>query len=313
MIVAFIQQLAALRLELEQAHYAQAVLSGMVLVCLLALGVSALWQRVSIVTLRPFILWFSTGSFLLFCYMALTSPEALDNSLYVAHLILVAASYVLLPMITAATVSGLSAALLAGVALLSTPADLTRMLSTLFTGFLLSFLTVYGHGLRSEYAEAPRLPAVPEPGVTLARLQEFVNRHPEPSGVALLVLEVELYRNLLDVYGPVTISQLMERLERQVRRHLSSTDYVWRYGESRYLVLFTQVDAAGAAQRGHHLVQRCGEVQVRRGDVLQVSGGLAFLNERSSLADVADLALARLYRARRSGAAQFIGNSAVRT
>ena len=107
----------------------------------------------------------------------------------------------------------------------------------------------------------------------------------------------------------------MERLERQVRVHLSSADYVWRYGEARFLVLLTNVDAVSAARQGQHLLHLCNEVEVRGGDPLQVCGGLAFLNERTGLRTglpaVADLALARLYGARRSGAAQFISNSLV--
>ena len=310
------QQLAALRLELRQQDYPQIVLSGMVLVFLLGLGAFIATRRqLSMRLLRPCLLWFSAGFFLLYCSTTLLGTEPVENALYVSHVFLVAACYALLPMIPAATVSGLSAVIMAGVVLLHTPPDPERLLSTICVGLLISFLTVYGHGIREEHVEPRPGPAFADPPQTLARIQECTGPQQQPSRTALLVLEVELYRNLLDVYGPLTVSQLMERLERQVRVHLSSADYVWRYGEARFLVLLTNVDAVSAARQGQHLLHLCNEVEVRGGDPLQVCGGLAFLNERTGLRTglpaVADLALARLYGARRSGAAQFISNSLV--
>lgn len=297
-----------MRLAWQQGNVPPLVLSGMAVV---ALGVLAFWRRVSLALLRPVVLWFVGGWFLVHAFTTLTSTGPVAHGFFLSHVLVVAACYLMLPMIQAAILSGLSAVILAGVVLLHPAYDAQVLAATLFTGLLVSFLTVYGHSVRQQQALDP--PDLQPAGLTtssaalLKRISDFIRSRADRERMALLLVEVELLENLQDVYGPLLTSQLMERLARSLRTGLPGADYVWRYGEARFLVLLTDQEQAEAERLGQAMVARACTIRVREGDTLSISGGMAFLKERPVLEDVVALAQARLYRARRAGGRQFLG------
>ena len=145
-------------------------------------------------------------------------------------------------------------------------------------------------------------------------LEEFIAKHDKlPANATLLMIDLDFFKEINDVRGHIFGDEILRVVARHLRRNVSHSDPVYRYGGEEFCIFLTNVTEEEAERIAWRLVRgvRCisrGDASVRADrdadDPLTISVGIAAVSERAGEKDFLSLlreADEALYEAKRSG------------
>lgn len=140
---------------------------------------------------------------------------------------------------------------------------------------------------------------------------EFLRMRRTGSGYAVLIMDIDFFKNVNDTYGHSTGDRVLRNVADVVRSSVRETDFVARYGGEEFLVLLPDADAAGAALAAEKIRAAVAAGCCPDACPVTVSIGLAMSTPDDGDEDVAvGLADSRLYVAKSSGRNQVVAQGA---
>jgi len=136
---------------------------------------------------------------------------------------------------------------------------------------------------------------------------EFARCGRRQGQMALLMLDVDHFKNLNDTYGHHTGDAVLQSLVRRLQRPLRPGDQLGRYGGEEFVVLLPDTDLIGAATVAERLRVQAASAEEEQAPLPShtVSIGVATLREAGGTGDSVDAMLRRadaaLYRAKAQG------------
>lgn len=136
----------------------------------------------------------------------------------------------------------------------------------------------------------------------------------QPRLVAILMIDVDHFKNVNDRYGHLSGDDVLKHLTQIMRKHLREDALLARYGGEEFSILLpvrSQQEAQVVAERLRQAIEatpcKTRSAQVR----ITVSIGVSFHADENSLDDDLALADARLYRAKQSGRNRVVASDLV--
>jgi len=128
---------------------------------------------------------------------------------------------------------------------------------------------------------------------------EFLRTRRYRLSVSVLVLDVDCFKQVNDIYGHVAGDGVLRKVANVCRKNLREVDLVGRYGGDEFVILMPETDIAGAEYGAQRLCEKIADEQIQIGsDILSVtvSMGVASINDEyhiklEKLVDRADKAL----------------------
>ncbi len=164
------------------------------------------------------------------------------------------------------------------------------------------------YGETQEQARRDSLTQACNHGYFLERLDEEVTRaHAESKSLALIMLDVDYFKEYNDAYGHVIGDHVLALIVQAIRAHVKRTDIVGRWGGEEFCIALPENDAAGTLRVAERIRQTLRETRLEDKDGAAippptVSQGIACFpahaRDAAGLIDRADVAL---YRAKSSG------------
>lgn len=282
------------------------LLSGMGIVLgLVALLLYSL-QRITPALLSRLLLWFAVSWNVLSMLTGSLQSQLLQPTIYLSHLVLVVMVFALLPLRLAAGLSMGSLLLLVLLAVTRNSVDWVLLSATAFTGFMSSYMMIFGQG-RLVQDEVQQVAALdPVTGLLtrqagLERLRAIHRRGHWPSGSApdqtpgwggIMLLEPAAGHLDEQYYGPGVRSEVLRGLGSRLRQWLTEPDFACRWEGQALMVVW---HTAPPPQLGTPL----SEVPFRDGVLpVKLHRGLAFIHESPDLQGVIALAEVRLEQQR---------------
>ncbi|HEX6733559.1 MAG TPA: diguanylate cyclase [Azonexus sp.] len=131
---------------------------------------------------------------------------------------------------------------------------------------------------------------------------EFLRLKRTGTAYAVLLLDIDFFKRINDVYGHATGDKVLQHVARVLRNALRETDFVARFGGEEFIVLLPATELASAAQVGEKLRQAVDCSQPPEVTHVTLSIGLALASAAHQDEDVAvNEADHRLYDAKRNG------------
>jgi diguanylate cyclase (GGDEF)-like protein len=164
------------------------------------------------------------------------------------------------------------------------------------------------YGEVQEQARHDSLTQVYNHGYFLERLNEEIGRaHLECKSLALIMLDVDHFKDYNDRYGHVMGDRVLSKIVQAIRAHVHESDLVGRWGGEEFCIALLETDSPGALYIAERIRQTLAETHIEQKDgtvILPptVSQGIAIFPEHGGdgaiLIDLADTAL---YRAKEHG------------
>jgi diguanylate cyclase (GGDEF)-like protein len=134
---------------------------------------------------------------------------------------------------------------------------------------------------------------------------EIARTRRNQSNLALLMIDIDHFKQVNDSYGHLIGDQVIARLATICRSHIRTNDLLGRIGGEEFAILLSETDAAAAAQVGERLrmLVAANTLPLAPNPVrFTISIGVAMLEDRAwSLQDLIAHADACLYVAKRTG------------
>ncbi len=119
--------------------------------------------------------------------------------------------------------------------------------------------------------------------------------------LALLIIDIDDFKNINDTYGHMTGDKVLEALGRVLSDALRKNDIVARFGGEEFTALLPQVDEKQALAVASKLHQRIAESKFPNVPGITVSIGCSLYTPRETLENFIDRADIALYTAKSSG------------
>jgi len=129
--------------------------------------------------------------------------------------------------------------------------------------------------------------------------QEFDRSTRYGSDFAVLMLDLDHFKNVNDTYGHVFGDHVLRELSRQIMSAIRSSDFAFRFGGEEITLILPQTDVKGAAQTAEHIRSRLASEPIVDGihsATITISIGITafmqnFSEDRNDLISLADQAL----------------------
>ncbi len=164
------------------------------------------------------------------------------------------------------------------------------------------------YGEVQEQAHRDSLTQVYNHGYFLERFsEELACARRETQPLALIMLDVDYFKEYNDAYGHVVGDQVLVKIVQAIRAHVHHTDLVGRWGGEEFGIALLRTDAAGALRVAERIRQTLAATRVENRDGATipsptVSQGIAsYPAHTQDAATLIDLADAALYRAKSHG------------
>lgn len=140
----------------------------------------------------------------------------------------------------------------------------------------------------------------------MERFREEVSRAKmRKSTLALLMIDVDLFKNLNDTYGHLTGDYVLTEIGAIIQKSIREIDIAGRYGGEEFCVILPDTDVKGAKYAAERIRSEAEQDQIKVFDAkikITVSIGIAMLPEHSKdLNDLIDKADYALYRVKKVG------------
>lgn len=135
---------------------------------------------------------------------------------------------------------------------------------------------------------------------TLEREMALAKRHQHP--VALLVIDIDHFKNVNDTYGHSAGDCVLKDVARLMRNSCRKTDAVFRYGGEEFVVLLNQTDTEGAQIIAERLRQSVEGMTTTYQDTainVTISIGLASMNGQDTVNTLFERGDRALYQAKK--------------
>lgn len=123
--------------------------------------------------------------------------------------------------------------------------------------------------------------------------------------VAMLILDVDRFKNFNDTYGHLVGNQVLEKIATQIKESVRATDLLFRYAGDEFAVLLPKTGLEQAVMVAEKIRQRVGEQQMEiEGGPRQLSvsiGAAELLPEMRAPEDLVQLADRALYYSKEAG------------
>ncbi|MBI4859914.1 MAG: GGDEF domain-containing protein [Candidatus Riflebacteria bacterium] len=141
---------------------------------------------------------------------------------------------------------------------------------------------------------------------------ERARRYGQPA--ALLLMDLDHFKRVNDVYGHLAGDAVLKGLARRIQKSVRTTDLVARYGGEEFIVLAPQTDLGSAemlAERLRHVVSESPLPADDRDLAVSISVGVAevLVDRAQTDTDLMRIADSRLYRAKSAGRNRVIASS----
>ncbi len=187
------------------------------------------------------------------------------------------------------------------------PTDVAT-LETLASQIAIAIENARLYGETQEQARRDSLTQACNHGYFLERLGEEVTRaHTESKSLALIMLDVDYFKEYNDAYGHVIGDHVLALIVQAIRAHVKRTDIVGRWGGEEFCIALPENDASGALRVAERIRQTLLETQLEGKDGAAippptVSQGIAcYPAHAQDAAGLIDRADATLYRAKAAG------------
>lgn len=136
----------------------------------------------------------------------------------------------------------------------------------------------------------------------VARLEQIVSRAPAATGVTLLLMDLDRFKQINDTWGHETGDTVLREFARLVHRFSRGGDELYRLGGEEFVLLLPRTGLEGARTVGTTVLDAVREhLRVPNGEQVTVSIGACRLRPGESVDQWLARADALMYRAKRQG------------
>ncbi|AWN22240.1 hypothetical protein DKM44_02470 [Deinococcus irradiatisoli] len=229
--------------------------------------------------------------------------------LYFNGIFLFLAAFSILPPLFAALYSAMLYALLAALTLLK-GGDASLLAELALIVLLTVHLSVFGRRVSAERSEAitfqtlaltDALTGLINRRAMYERLERAFRAAESGQGSALLLVDIDHFKNVNDLHGHDVGDQVLQRFAAVLRASVRSHDTVSRWGGEEFLILLPEIGEADVAETARRVLSDVRRADMPAGLRLTASGGLAHASEVSSVAEWLRQVDVRLYFAKHAG------------
>jgi diguanylate cyclase (GGDEF)-like protein len=133
-------------------------------------------------------------------------------------------------------------------------------------------------------------------------------RHGQP--FCILLMDIDNFKNINDIYGHIVGDQVIKHLAEVVRFHVRKSDFSFRYGGEEFLVLLLNTDIENAVRIAEQIrakVETTNFTLKEKSFVITVTIGVAQYMEGESVESLLERADKNLYNGKRFGKNRVIG------
>ena len=132
--------------------------------------------------------------------------------------------------------------------------------------------------------------------------REIVRQQQEPTGLAVMMLDIDHFKSVNDTYGHQLGDQVLIRISEIIKSCLRSSDFAGRYGGEEFMIILSGIKGASSAVEVAERIKECISNYVFENKELRVtiSIGLACY-QGESIKELVGIADKLLYQAKRNG------------
>jgi len=134
--------------------------------------------------------------------------------------------------------------------------------------------------------------------------KEFVRWRRYNSGLAVAVIDLDLFKNINDTYGHSAGDKVLATVAKQIESQIRECDVLCRYGGEEFVLLLPETSAADGLvllEKLRNYISECNFHYQRKPVPVTMSCGIAEFHKDDNIEDVFDRADQAMYLAKQSG------------